>query len=114
VPARKTKHKPRDPNSAAFEAAKRIANECRLVIVTSLFDHPMRFSELLHVGIGIEPKTLSRVLKYLESEDIVSRQVLSTRPFSVQYSLTDKGKQLRPVIDSLRTWGEKWILPSED
>jgi DNA-binding HxlR family transcriptional regulator len=111
VPARKAKHTPGDPNSAAFEAAKIIGNECRVVIVRSLFDHPMRFGELLHVGVGVEPKTLSRVLKYLESEDIVERRVLSTRPVSVQYSLTEKGKQLRSVIDSLQTWGEKWVLP---
>ena len=111
MPPRKAKHTARDPNSAAYEAAKTIGNECRLVIIRSLFDHPMRFGELLHVGVGVEPKTLSRVLKYLESEGIVNRQVLSTRPVSVRYSLTEKGEQLRPVMDSLQSWGEKWILP---
>jgi DNA-binding HxlR family transcriptional regulator len=58
----------------------RIGQECRVVIIRSLLGGPLRFSELLKLGVGIEPKTLSRVLKYLESEAIVKREVLSTRP----------------------------------
>jgi DNA-binding HxlR family transcriptional regulator len=111
VPARKPKHRSEDPGSPAFEAIKRIGQECRVVIIRGLFDRPLRFGELLKLGVGIEPKTLSRVLKYLDSEGIVRRDVLSTRPLSVQYSLTEKGKQLKPVIDSLQTWGERWVLP---
>jgi DNA-binding HxlR family transcriptional regulator len=114
VPARRPKHRSKDPNSPALEAVKRIGNECRVVIITSLFDRPLRFAELLKVGAGIEPKTLSRVLKYLESEEIVRRDVLSTRPLAVQYALTEKGRHLRPVIESLQTWGERWVLPSND
>jgi len=114
MPARKPKHRPKDPSSPAFEAIKRIGYECRVVIITSLFNRPLRFSELLKVGVGIEPKTLSRILKYLESEEIVKRDVLSTRPPVVQYALTEKGRQLKPVIDSLQTWGERWVLPSKD
>jgi DNA-binding HxlR family transcriptional regulator len=82
-----------------------------LIIVRSLLDGPMRFSELLRIGIGIDPKTLSRILTYFESEGIVQREVLTTRPFAVQYALTEKGKQLKPIIDSLRVWGERWIAP---
>jgi DNA-binding HxlR family transcriptional regulator len=113
VPARKPKHRSEDPGSPAFEAVKRIGQECRVLIIRSLLDGPLRFSELLKIGVGIEPKTLSRVLKYLESEEIVKRDVLSTRPLSVQYALTEKGRELKPVIDSLQTWGERWISPSE-
>jgi DNA-binding HxlR family transcriptional regulator len=111
VPARKPKHRSEDPGSPAFEAVKTIGQECRVVIIRSLLAGPLRFSELLKIGVGIEPKTLSRVLKFLESEGIVRRDVLGTRPLSVQYSLTEKGKQLKPVIDSLQTWGERWVLP---
>jgi len=111
VPASK-RRKPRpskDPGSPAAEAIRRIGIECRLVIVKNLLDRPMRFNELLKIGIGIDPKTLSRVLKYLASEEIVHRDVVSTAPFAVQYSLTEKGMQLKPVIDSLETWGERWV-----
>jgi|SRR6266480_4405660 len=54
--------------------------------------------------------TLSRVLKYLASEKIVQREVLGTQPFTVRYALTDKGEQIRPIMQSLKAWGETWIL----
>src|SRR5579883_2363955 len=61
--------------------------------------------------VGIDSKTLSRALKSLESQGIVKREVLTTQPFSVQYSLTEMGMELKPVIDSLRKWSERWIVP---
>ncbi len=70
----------------------------------------MRFNELLRVACEIDTKTLSRVLKYLASEEIVQRQVLGTQPFTVRYALTDKGEQIRPIMQSLKAWGETWIL----
>jgi DNA-binding HxlR family transcriptional regulator len=73
----------------------------------------MRFNELLEAATGVDPRSLSRVLKFLASEGIVWRDVLSTQPFAVQYSLTEKGKQLRPVVEALRVWGERWLTPRE-
>jgi len=70
----------------------------------------MRFNELLKVACGIDAKTLSRVLKYLVSEKIVRRDVLGTQPFTVRYALTDKGEQIRPIMQSLKTLGETWVL----
>lgn len=93
------------------ESVRKVGNEWRLVVIRYLLDHPMRFNELLRVAGGVDSKTLSRVLKYLASEGILRRDVLGTQPFTVQYSLTEKGEQLRPVIESLRTWGEEWVLP---
>jgi DNA-binding HxlR family transcriptional regulator len=43
----------------------------------------------------------------------VRRDVLSTQPFAVQYSLTEKGRQLQPVVEALRAWGERWLMPQE-
>lgn len=71
----------------------------------------MRFNELLKVACGIDSKTLARVLKYLASEGIVRRDVLGTQPFTVRYALTDKGEQVRPIMQSLKAWGEAWVLP---
>jgi DNA-binding HxlR family transcriptional regulator len=73
----------------------------------------MRFNELLEAATGVDPRSLSRVLKFLASEGIVWRDVLSTQPFAVQYSLTEKGRQLQPVVEALRTWGERWLMPRE-
>jgi DNA-binding HxlR family transcriptional regulator len=112
MPATKGKRRlSKDPTWPAAPAIKKIGQECRVIIIKHLLTHPMRFNELSKIGIGIDPKTLARVLKYLESEGIIERNVLSSRPVAVQYTLTEKGRQLKPVIDSLEAWGERWIAP---
>ena len=94
----------------AVESARKIGNQWRLIVIRYLLERPMRFNELLRVACEIDPKTLSRVLKYLAAEKIVRREVLDTQPFTVRYALTDKGEQIRPIMQSLKTWGETWVL----
>src|SRR5260370_4767086 len=96
---------------AAVESARRIGNQWRLVVIRYLLEHPMRFNELLKIACDIDPKTLSRVLKYLTKEQIVRREVLGTQPFTVRYALKDKGEHVRPIMHSLKAWGETWGLP---
>jgi DNA-binding HxlR family transcriptional regulator len=96
---------------AAVESARKIGNQWRLIVIRYLLEHPMRFNELLKIACDIDPKTLSRVLKYLVAEKIVQREVLSTQPFAVRYALTDKGEQVRPIMQSLKAWGDAWVLP---
>lgn len=97
---------------AAVESARKIGNQWRLIVIRYLLERPMRFNEILRVACGIDAKTLSRVLKYLASEKIVRRDVLGTQPFTVRYALTDKGEQIRPIMQSLKAWGEAWVLTS--
>lgn len=97
----------------AVESIMKVGNELRLVTISCLISRPLRFNELLETAKGVDPRSLSRVLKFLASEGIVKREVLSTQPFAVQYSLTEKGKQLEPVVEALRTWGERWLVPQE-
>jgi len=96
---------------AAVESARKIRNKWRLIVVRYLLEHPMRFNELMRVARNIDPKTLSRVLKYLAWEKIIRRDVLSTQPFTFQCAQTEKGEQLRPVMQSLKAWREAWVLP---
>lgn len=95
------------------ESVKTIGGIWNLIIIRYLSERPMGFNELLRNVQGLNSKTLSRVLKNLQKNSIISREVLSTQPFSVQYSLTDKGAALGPVLQSLKNWGEKWALPIE-
>lgn len=88
-----------------------IGNRWALTVIRYLMDRPMRFNEFLKSPSRIDPKTLSRVLKNLQKNGIVRREVISTQPFSVMYYLTEKGFQLKPTLDSLRIWGEKWTEP---
>ena len=62
---------------------------------------------------GVNSKTLSSTLKYLEEREIISREVESTRPFRVKYSLTEKGKSLGGALSDLKKWGEQWIGKSK-
>jgi len=101
------------PACPAVKSITKVGNQLRLVVIRYLLERPMRFNELLEAATGVDPRSLSRVLKFLASEDIVQRDVLSTQPFAVQYSLTEKGRQLQPVVEALRAWGERWLMPQE-
>ncbi|MGA9839775.1 MAG: helix-turn-helix domain-containing protein [Thermoplasmata archaeon] len=88
-----------------------IGTEWRLAIVHRLLEGPQRFSEILKSNPRLNAKTLSATLKFLEGQGVVQRTVVSTRPFSVVYSLTDMGLGLAPAARELRAWGERWLLP---
>ncbi len=88
-----------------------IGTEWRLAIVHRLLDGPQRFSEILKSNTRLNAKTLSATLKFLEGQGVVQRTVVSTRPFSVVYSLTEMGLGLAPAARELRAWGERWLLP---
>jgi DNA-binding HxlR family transcriptional regulator len=88
-----------------------IGTEWRLAIVHLLLDGPRRFSELLHSNPRLNAKTLSATLKFLENAGVVQRNVVSTRPFIVVYSLTEMGLGLEPAARELRAWGERWLAP---
>ncbi len=88
-----------------------IGTEWRLAIVHRLLEGPQRFSEILKSNSRLNAKTLSATLKHLESQGVVQRTVVSTRPFQVVYSLTEMGLGLAPAARELRQWGERWLLP---
>ncbi len=88
-----------------------IGTEWRLAIIHRLLEGPQRFSEILKSNSRLNAKTLSATLKFLENQGVVQRHVISTRPFSVTYSLTEMGMGLAPVARELRAWGERWLVP---
>ncbi len=65
------------------------------------------FKELQRVVEGITPKMLSKELKELEMNKLISREVLDTRPVTVKYSITEYGETCKDIIISLYEWGEK-------
>lgn len=74
-------------------------------IMTSLYYGKKRYSDILEDIDGISGKMLSRSLKEMEINMLISRVVKDTRPITVQYELTEYGKKLIPVIDKLAEWG---------
>jgi DNA-binding HxlR family transcriptional regulator len=79
-----------------------------LLILRELFMGTHRFGQLRDALPGVSPKTLTERLRVMEGQGIVHREVYPEIPPRVEYSLTPFGETLRPVIDSLRQWGETW------
>lgn len=88
-----------------------IGTKWKLIVIRYLVDSPMGFNLLLRKTGTNNSKELSLTLKQLQRDGIVERRIVSTQPFRVEYALTKKGEELRPVLDQLRVWGEKWAPP---
>jgi DNA-binding HxlR family transcriptional regulator len=77
-------------------------------ILLVLMDGPLHFSEIRELVPDISDRLLSERLKELESEKIVERRVIDGAPVRVEYSLTDKGAALEPVVRGLKAWAHEW------
>src|ERR687883_1982353 len=86
-----------------------VCGKWTLLIVRDLADSRARFSELERSLEGISPRTLSLRLRALEEEGIVERRTFPEVPPRVEYALTDKGRALVPIIDSMRSSGPEWL-----
>lgn len=84
-----------------------LSGKWKIPIISSIcYYNKRRFSDILHDVVGISNKMLSKELKELEINKIVSRTVLETQPISVQYELTEHGKTLQNIINNLSEWGQ--------
>ncbi len=92
------------------ETAKIIGKKWYLIILHELTRTPMGFNELKRAVRGISAKVLSENLGELEARGLVIRTVYSESPIRVEYSLTDKGRELDGIFVSMRIWGEKWAI----
>ena len=79
-----------------------------LHIVRSLLEGKKRFNELSRER-GINPRTLSNRLRYLESEGLIWRTVVSENPPNVVYELTEKGRALNCIFEALADWGRTYM-----
>ncbi|WP_312393574.1 helix-turn-helix domain-containing protein [Chryseobacterium sp.] len=77
----------------------------KMSIIACLCYKPMRYSELLKEVKGISGKMLSRELKDLEINELIERHVMSTTPVAVEYSITDYGKSLKNLTNTIAEWG---------
>ncbi len=95
-------------------AARIIGRKWTLQIVHHLLDcRCKRFCELQEALGGVNPSTLSSRLKMLEEEGLVQRTQISTVPLHVEYSLTEKGRELEPVLRSLSQWSSRWLCAGQ-
>ena len=83
-----------------------LSGRWRALILYYLAQGPMRFNELRRANAGISQQMLTRELRALEDAGVVARAVFPEVPPRVEYSLTDAGERLMPLIDALGHWYE--------
>jgi DNA-binding HxlR family transcriptional regulator len=82
----------------------RVGDKWSVLLVVHLRSGPARFSELLRAIEGVSRRMLTRTLRLLERDGLVSRTVHPTTPPSVEYALTDLGRELAGPLDALTGW----------
>ncbi|WP_087993654.1 helix-turn-helix domain-containing protein [Bacillus vallismortis] len=83
------------------------------IILDILSHQSVRFNELKRLIPGITQRMLTLQLRELEADGIVKRKVENTVPKKVEYSLTEHGKKLSPIIASIRIWGNEYMNKNE-
>ncbi len=100
---------PIEPKSGCIASAMQIiGNKWTALILRDLFSGPKRFCELEKSVGNINPRTLSQRLDDLEKHGIISKQSFAEVPPRVEYTLTEKGQDLLPVLEQMATWGTKY------
>lgn len=105
-----------DDNSIEFnkdcsirKAIEVIGMKNSILIFNELLKHNvLRFGQLRKVLGDLNTRTLTTNLKQLEESGLINRKVYGEIPPRVEYSLTDKGKELKDVLLQLQIWYEKW------
>jgi DNA-binding HxlR family transcriptional regulator len=82
-------------------------------IIRAMLSGITRFSDLTAAIPGLSDRMLSERLKELEAEGIVERCVTPSTPVRVDYRLTEKGRDLAGVIESISLWAEDWVEPAK-
>lgn len=82
-----------------------IGNKWKVFIIQQLMDRPFRFSELRRAIPGISEKVLTDNLRAMEKDGLITRTVFPEVPPRTEYALSELGNTMRPIIESMATWG---------
>ena len=93
--------------------AEIISGKWTLLVIRDLAAGSQRFCQLERSLEGISPRTLSLRLRALEEQGIVERHTYPEVPPRVEYALTDKGRDLAPLIEDMRSYGKRWLCADE-
>lgn len=85
-----------------------IGDKWKVLIIRDLLTGTKRFSELMRSVTGITQKVLTSNLRSMEADGLVNRKVYPQVPPKVEYSLTDTGLSLKPILDSMVEWGTEY------
>lgn len=85
-----------------------ISNKWKVLIIRDLLTGTKRFSELMHSVTGITQKVLTSNLRSMEESGLLIRTVYPQVPPKVEYTLTEIGASLQPILDSMVSWGNNY------
>ena len=85
-----------------------IGDKWKILILRDLLTGTKRFGELKKSVTGITQKVLTSNLRSMESSGLLTRKVFPEVPPRVEYTLTDIGYSLQPILDSMYTWGDDY------
>ena len=89
--------------------ARIVSGKWTLLVLRDLAAGSCRFTQLERSLCGISPRTLSQRLRVLEEEGVIAREVYTEAPPRVEYRLTSKGRDLAPIVEAMRLYGEQWL-----
>lgn len=98
-----------DRNCPSRQVLDRIGDAWSVLIVGSLKNGPLRYTELAQRIPGVSPKMLTQTLRGLERDGLVTRTVHPVVPPRVDYELTTLGRSLLGLVDALKQWAETHI-----
>ena len=96
------------PECPVATTVQLIGTKWKLLILRNLLIRPWRFNELQKSLEGISQKVLTESLRSMESDGIVIRTVYAEVPPRVEYSLSELGKTLKPILDAMQVWGTEY------
>ena len=85
-----------------------IGDKWKVLILRDLMPGTKRFGELKRSVGNVSQKVLTAQLRAMEENELVHREVYAEVPPRVEYSLTELGKSLKPILDSMWAWGEEY------
>ena len=86
-----------------------IGGKYKALILWHLSENTLRFSELRKAVKSATPKMLTQQLRELEAHALIRREVYPVVPPKVEYSLTDLGRSLMPILVAMRDWGAEYL-----
>lgn len=88
-----------------------IGDKWKVLILRDLMPGTKRFGELKKSIGSVSQKVLTAQLRDMEANGLISRKVYAEVPPRVEYSLTNLGKSLKPILDAMKNWGEDYKKP---
>ena len=102
-----------DTNCPVGATLHLIGGKYKSLILWHLIDGAMRYGELQKIIPQATPKMLTQQLRELESDKLVRREVFPVVPPKVEYSLTDFGRSLQPILRAMYSWGAAYMRDND-